>query len=167
MPQGALPVSGREASAPWGRVGNSSVIFLRCLDLQKSRGGRGEWSLCWAWLLTVALDKCSWNVCSSWALMTCDHMEGHCWASRRNDNPHPAPGGPCMRKGRRRAWVHWRMDLKFCSCSKLFSPTPAPPLNLNDFAGKVRRHYASSALESELTLWPQWLDLGHPQFPHM
>lgn len=32
MPQGALPVSGREASAPWGRVGNSSVIFLRCLD---------------------------------------------------------------------------------------------------------------------------------------
>lgn len=31
-PQEALPVSGREASAPWGRVGYSSVIFLRCLD---------------------------------------------------------------------------------------------------------------------------------------
>lgn len=32
MPQDELPVSGREASAPWGRVGYSSVIFLRCLD---------------------------------------------------------------------------------------------------------------------------------------
>lgn len=41
-PQEALPVNGREASAPWGRVGYSSAIFLRCLDLNdKPKGGRG------------------------------------------------------------------------------------------------------------------------------
>lgn len=31
-PQEVLPVNGREASAPWGRAGYSSAIFLRCLD---------------------------------------------------------------------------------------------------------------------------------------
>lgn len=36
-PQEALPVNGREASAPWGRAGYSSVIFLRCLDLNENQ----------------------------------------------------------------------------------------------------------------------------------
>lgn len=40
-PQEVLPVNGREASAPWGRAGYSSAIFLRCLDLNENQSGVG------------------------------------------------------------------------------------------------------------------------------
>lgn len=76
MPQDTLPVSGREASAPWGRVGYSSVIFLRCLDLKRSRGvGRAVTSLSQTFMFCSEEAYGSPSSYSSSAHTSCD-LEG-------------------------------------------------------------------------------------------